>query len=284
MTLIILFFANARYIHIISIGVVGFIGASLLIFSSTERLSRFSIFNPCQRYLEDGYNLCHSLLAISSGGIFGSGLGAGTSKLLYLFGSHTDFIFAVLAEELGIFGVLLIIILLMNDLFIPSIYGEFKNREANLFSSAYVANDFIGLLVVPNLPRSTKFHHIVTTSLLLYSYTIDFTEENVGRWMFIYTLMSTFTFLVNTYLGLRFIETPKDSMINRLIDNIRILAYYIYLTSCIINWIIHILLTSQKVYNFDLQLSYILYLFLLIPIINDDLILLNWLYNKKKIL
>ena len=111
MTLLILFFAKARYIHIISIGVVGSIGASLLIFSSTERLSRFSIFNPCQRYLEDGYNLCHSLLAISSGGIFGSGLGAGTSKLLYLFGSHTDFIFAVLAEELGIFGVLLIIIL-----------------------------------------------------------------------------------------------------------------------------------------------------------------------------
>jgi len=51
------------------------------------------------------------LLAISSGGISGSGLGAGTSKLFYLFGSHTDFIFSVLAEELGIFGVLLIVIL-----------------------------------------------------------------------------------------------------------------------------------------------------------------------------
>ena len=182
------------------------------------------------------------------------------------------------------FMLFLIIIFLMNDLFIPSIYGDFKNREANLFSSAYVANDFIGLLLVPNLPRSTKFHHIVTTSLLLYSYTIDFTEDNVGRWMFIYTLMSTFTFLVNTYIGLRFIETRKDSMINRVIDNIRIFAYYIYLTSCIINWFIHILLTSQKVYNFDLHLPYILYLFLLIPIINDDIILLNWLYNKKKIL
>ena len=111
MTLLILFFAKAKYIHIFSIGFIGSIGASLLIFSSAERLARFSIFNPCQRYFEDGYNLCHSLLAISSGGIFGSGLGAGTSKLLYLYGSHTDFIFAVLAEELGIFGVLLIVIL-----------------------------------------------------------------------------------------------------------------------------------------------------------------------------
>ena len=111
MTLLILFFTKARYIHIFSIGSVGSVGAALLIFNNAERLARFDIFNPCQRYLQDSYNLCHSLLAISSGGISGSGLGAGTSKLFYLFGSHTDFIFSVLAEELGIFGVLLIVIL-----------------------------------------------------------------------------------------------------------------------------------------------------------------------------
>ena len=111
MTLLILFVARARYIHIFSIGSIGSVGAALLIFSSAERLTRFDIINPCQRYLQDSYNLCHSLLAISSGGISGSGLGAGTSKLFYLFGSHTDFIFAVLAEELGIYGVSLIVIL-----------------------------------------------------------------------------------------------------------------------------------------------------------------------------
>ena len=111
MTLLILFFTKARYIHIFSIGSIGSVGATLLIFNNAERLARFDIFNPCQRYLQDSYNLCHSLLAISSGGISGSGLGAGTSKLFYLFGSHTDFIFSVLAEELGIFGVLLIVIL-----------------------------------------------------------------------------------------------------------------------------------------------------------------------------
>ena len=111
MTLLILFFTKARYIHIFSIGSIGSVGATLLIFNNAERLARFDIFNPCQRYLQDSYNLCHSLLAISSGGISGSGLGAGTSKLFYLFGSHTDFIFSVLAEELGILGVLLIVIL-----------------------------------------------------------------------------------------------------------------------------------------------------------------------------
>ena len=111
MTLLILFFTKARYIHIFSIGSIGSVGAALLIFNNAERLARFDIFNPCQRYLQDSYNLCHSLLAISSGGISGSGLGAGTYKLFYLFGSHTDFIFAVLAEELGIYGVSLIVIL-----------------------------------------------------------------------------------------------------------------------------------------------------------------------------
>ena len=114
MTLLTLFFTKARYIHIFSIGSIGSIGAALLIFNNAERLARFDIFNPCQRYLQDSYNLCHSLLAISSGGISGSGLGAGTSKLFYLFGSHTDFIFAVLAEELGIYGVLLIAILFFS--------------------------------------------------------------------------------------------------------------------------------------------------------------------------
>ena len=69
MTLLILFVARARYIHIFSIGSIGSVGAALLIFSSAERLARFDIINPCQRYLQDSYNLCHSLLAISSGGI-----------------------------------------------------------------------------------------------------------------------------------------------------------------------------------------------------------------------
>lgn len=174
----------------------------------------------------------------------------------------------------------LILVFFMNDLFVPALYNTWNNEYANLFANAYVSNDFVGLLIVPKLPKSTKMHHIISTSLLLYSYTINFQEENVGRWMFIYTLMSTFPFLVNSYLGLRFIQTKENSNINIFIDKIRVMAYYIYLSTCFFNWLVHGLLVSNKIYNFNLELPYIIYLFLLIPIINDDLILLNWLYNK----
>ena len=60
-----------------------------------------------------GYHLATSLLAIGTGGLFGKGLGNGVMKLGYLPEPHTDFIFAVIAEELGLVGVLFIIGLLM---------------------------------------------------------------------------------------------------------------------------------------------------------------------------
>ena len=168
----------------------------------------------------------------------------------------------------------------IDHILIPAYNGEWNNKEVHMFSSAYLSNDLVGLLLVPKLPFSTKMHHIITTSLLFYSYTIDFTENNVGRWMFLYTIMSTFTFLVNTYLGIRHIRTKKQSNLNRFIDYTRVAAFYIYLIACVINWIIHIILVTEKIYNFDMSLPYIMYVLLLIPIINDDLILMSWLHNN----
>ena len=168
----------------------------------------------------------------------------------------------------------------IDKIIIPALEGSWNNKDVHTFSSAYVSNDIIGLLIVPKLPFSTKMHHIITGTLLFYSYTIDFTENNVGRWMFIYTLMSTITFLVNTYLGLRHIRTESESNLNRIIDNIRVMAFYIYLVACLINWSIHIYLISQKIYNLEYTIPYIMYSVLLIPIINDDLILMKWLHNN----
>ena len=168
----------------------------------------------------------------------------------------------------------------IEKIILPGMKGEWDNTDVHTFSSAYVSNDLIGLLIVPKLPFSTKMHHLITGSLLFYSYTIDFTENNVGRWMFIYTVMSTITFLVNTYLGLRHIRTEKESNLNRIIDNIRVMAFYIYLVACLINWTIHIFLISEKIYNLEYTIPYIMYSILLIPIINDDLILMRWLYNN----
>ena len=180
------------------------------------------------------------------------------------------------------FMLFLMTIFSINRIFLPALEDNWNNTDAHIFSSIYVSNDIIGLLVIPKLPPSTKFHHIVTTLLLFYSYTIDFREENVGRWMFIYTMMSTFSFLVNLYLALRYLQTESPSYRNIFIDYTRISAYYIYLVCCFVNWMVHIGLILTKTYNLTLGIPYIVYCLLLIPIINDDIILLKWLKNKTK--
>lgn len=76
------------------------------------QLGRFQTFmNPFEDPLFQGYQITNSLIAISRGGFTGSGIGEGIMKLGYLPEAHTDFIFAVLAEEFGLIGVLLVIFL-----------------------------------------------------------------------------------------------------------------------------------------------------------------------------
>ena len=79
---------------------------------SEYRWKRMIIFmDPWQDPLGDGWQIIQSLYAIGSGGIFGVGLGQSTQKYMYIPEPHNDFIFAILAEELGLFGALIVIIL-----------------------------------------------------------------------------------------------------------------------------------------------------------------------------
>lgn len=81
---------------------------------SQHQADRFHVMeNPFNYESGIGYHLANSLLAIGNGGLFGKGLGNGVMKLGFLPEPHTDFIFAVIAEELGLVGVLFIIGLLM---------------------------------------------------------------------------------------------------------------------------------------------------------------------------
>lgn len=74
------------------------------------RLKRLASFmNPWQYESDAGYQVVHSLMAFGSGGIFGAGIGNGYQKLFYLPEPHTDFIFAVIGEELGLVGVCFVI-------------------------------------------------------------------------------------------------------------------------------------------------------------------------------
>lgn len=92
------------------IGGIVFINSGNDFFNETQ-MSRFKFKEPCKRYKEDtGYQVCNGFIAMHNGGLFGVGLGNSTQKYLYLPEAHTDFIFAIIVEELGlIFGILVIL-------------------------------------------------------------------------------------------------------------------------------------------------------------------------------
>jgi cell division protein FtsW len=110
--LVVLFLAGARWrdsLVVAGLGVVGVIG---LVVSADYRLRRwFSFVDPWSDALDSGYQLTQSLIAIGRGGGFGVGLGSSVQKLSYLPEAHTDFVFAVLAEEFGLVGVLVLVLL-----------------------------------------------------------------------------------------------------------------------------------------------------------------------------
>ncbi|CAB5073733.1 MAG: putative lipid II flippase FtsW [Actinobacteria bacterium] len=94
---------------------LGFAGIGALILSAPYRMARFSVFlNPFaeDQYKNIGWQPAHSLLGLASGGLFGVGLGASRQKWGNLPEAHTDFIFSVIGEELGLFGTLMTLFLI----------------------------------------------------------------------------------------------------------------------------------------------------------------------------
>lgn len=112
-TMFILFFtAGAKLSHLASLGFVGVIGIIAAIILEPYRLKRLLAFsNPWADPLDTGYHIIQSLYALGSGGLFGVGLGRSREKFLYLPEPHTDFIFAILGEELGFIGKITVILL-----------------------------------------------------------------------------------------------------------------------------------------------------------------------------
>jgi cell division protein FtsW len=107
-----LFTAGARLEHLIMCGLVMLPAIAIAIGSSPYKRARvFAFLHPWKDPQNTGFHIVQSLLALGSGGIFGLGLGASRQKYFYLPEAHTDFIFSVLGEELGMLGCLTVIAL-----------------------------------------------------------------------------------------------------------------------------------------------------------------------------
>ena len=105
-----LFVAGAPMRYMVGIGTVG---AGVALFAalgeSYRRARILSFLDPWADPLNTGYQTIQSLIAIGSGGLFGVGIGASRQKWMYVPNAHTDFIYAILGEELGLLGTLMVL-------------------------------------------------------------------------------------------------------------------------------------------------------------------------------
>lgn len=143
-----LFLGGAKLKHLILLGLATLPFLYYLIRMEGYRMQRVLTFlNPWEDRLGSGFQIIQSFLAFNEGGFIGKGLGAGQQKLYYLPEAHTDFIFSVLAEELGFVGVTLTVVAFGFICFRGIKIGE---RAPDLFGR-YLAFGVVSLLALQSL-------------------------------------------------------------------------------------------------------------------------------------
>lgn len=131
-----LFCAGARLEHLVMCVGAMLPVVAISIFSSPYKMARiFAFINPWKDPENSGFHIVQSLLALGSGGVLGLGLGASRQKFFYLPEQYTDFIFAILGEELGMLGALAVL----------ALFVVFAFRAVRI---ALAAPDRFGMLLV----------------------------------------------------------------------------------------------------------------------------------------
>jgi cell division protein FtsW len=149
-----MFLAGVRWLHIIGIVVLFVpVAVSLILISPYRRDRLFSFLNPWDDPFDTDFQLTQSLIAVGRGAFDGVGIGSSVQKMAYLPEAHTDFVFAVLAEETGLIGVT--VILALFALIITRAFRIARDAErAGLLFGAYLATGvgfWIGLQAFVNI-------------------------------------------------------------------------------------------------------------------------------------
>lgn len=153
-----LFLAGVKFRYYIGLLFLVIFALSIMAFSSPYRVERLTTFlNPWADQFNSGYQLTQSLIAFGRGGWFGSGLGEGVQKLFYLPEAHTDFLLAVLAEEEGVIGVVLVIFLYAIMVIRGIIIGLDAHKQNLLFASytAYGLTFWLAMQAIINISVNT---------------------------------------------------------------------------------------------------------------------------------
>lgn len=149
-TVALLFLAGAQLRYFFLFALAGSLLLGLLIWQSPYRLERLIAFmDPWSVQYGSGYQLTQALIAFGRGEMWGLGLGEGVQKLFYLPEAHTDFIFAVIAEELGIVGAI-VLMCMISYLVMQVLSLGRRNLQAGRRFAGYIAY-FLGLVLAIQL-------------------------------------------------------------------------------------------------------------------------------------
>jgi len=148
---VVLFVGGAPILPLVMIGVLGLVGVGLVAVSMPERMDRLVAFmNPEAHKQGGGYQVTQALIALGSGGTRGVGLGQSIQKMFYLPEAHTDFIFPIVGEELGLVATLSVVLLfLMMTLCGGYIAGHAADLPAMALGMGVTA--LVGMQSVANL-------------------------------------------------------------------------------------------------------------------------------------
>ena len=150
-TAVVLFVGGAPILPLVVLGCLGVAGVGLIAVSMPERLDRLVAFmNPEAHRQGGGYQVTQALIALGSGGVRGLGLGQSIQKMFYLPEAHTDFIFPILGEELGLVATLgVVLVFLMLTLCGGYIAGHASDLSAMALGMGVTA--LVGMQAVANL-------------------------------------------------------------------------------------------------------------------------------------
>lgn len=169
----VLLLAGAPFTQYVMIGVAVVVGLAALAIIEPYRIERFNVLlNPWDDRLGAGYQITQALLAFGRGGWLGLGLGNSVQKLFYLPEAHTDFVFAILAEELGLVGALSTLALMSILVWRGLLIGRHAERDGRHFA-AYLCYGLvlvIGLQMLVNLAVNVGMAPTTGLTLPLLSY------------------------------------------------------------------------------------------------------------------
>lgn len=162
--------AGVRWLHLGTVATIGAAGMVGLLLAAPYRMKRILAYRDFFEHADgDGYQPVQSLMAIHSGGWFGRGLGGGVHKYGYLPESETDFIFAVLCEETGVIGAMLVVGLYLAIVVLALQIARCAASRFERFVAVGIGLT-VGLQAAMNMAVVTAFAPTTGISLPLISY------------------------------------------------------------------------------------------------------------------